>query len=128
VEILKRQRFAGSEVFVIRQPDGTLTHVPCWMMQEAAAHHVVCPEPLLALPHLRDLRIEIDALLDFLRSNSKTEKGQEDAHRDPSATRSVRGGGTADGAIASSEEPDAAAAAGNADRGFHSDSGRGGGL
>jgi hypothetical protein len=115
VEILKRQRFAGSEVFVIRQPDGTLTHVPCWMMQEAAAHHVVCPEPLLALPHLRDLRIEIDALLDFLRSNSKTEKGQEDAHRDPSATRSVRGGGTADGAIASSEEPDAAAAAGNAD-------------
>jgi len=97
-------------------------------MQEAAAHHVVCPEPLLALPHLRDLLIEIDALLDFLRSNSKTEKGQEDAHRDPSATRSVRGGGTADGAIAGSEEPDAAAAAGNADRGFHSGSGRGGGL
>jgi hypothetical protein len=128
VEILKRQRFAGSEVFVIRQPDGTLTHVPCWMMQEAAAHHVVCPGPLLALPHLRDLRIEIDALLDFLRSDSKTEKGQEDAHRDPSAKRSVRGGGTADGSIASSEEPDAAAAPGNADRGFHSDSGRGDGL
>jgi hypothetical protein len=128
VEVLKRQRFAGSEVFVIRQPDGTLTHVPCWMMQEAAAHHVVCPEPLLALPHLRDLRIEIDALLDFLRSDSKTEKGQEDAHRDPSAKRSVRGGGTADGSIASSEEPDAASAAGNADRGFHGDSGRGGGL
>jgi hypothetical protein len=69
VEILKRQRFAGTEVFVVRQPDGTLTHVPCWMMREAAAHHVVCPEPLLALPVLCGLRIEIDALLAFLRSD-----------------------------------------------------------
>jgi hypothetical protein len=128
VEILKRQRFAGTEVFVVRQPDGTLAHVPCWMLQEAAAHYVLCPEPLLALPNLRDLRIEIDALLVFLRSDSNREKGQEDAHRDPSAKRSVRGGGTADGSIASSEEPDAAAAPGNADRGFHGDSGRGGGL
>jgi hypothetical protein len=128
VEILKRQRFAGSEVFVVRQPDGTLTHVPCWMMREAAAHHVVGPEPLLALPHLRDLRIEIDALLVFLRSDSKTEKGQEDAHRDPSAKRSVRGGGTADGSIGSSEEPDVAAAPGNADRGFDGDRGPGGAL
>ena len=115
-------------MFVVRQPDGTLTHVPCWMMQEAASHHVVRPGPVLALPHLRDLRIEIDALLVFLRSDSKREKGQEDAHRDPSAKRSVRGGGTADDTIASSEEPDAAAAPGNADRGFHGDGGRGGGL
>jgi hypothetical protein len=128
VEILKRQRFAGTEVFVIRQPDGTLTHVPCWMMQEAAAHYVVGPDPLLTLPHLRDLRIEIDTLLVFLRSDSKTEKGQEDAHGNPSAKRSVRGGGTPDCSIASSEEPDAAVAPGNADRGFHGGNGRGGGL
>jgi hypothetical protein len=128
VEILKRQRFAGSEVFVVRQLDGTLTHVPCWMMREAAAHHVVCPEPLLALPHLRDLRIAVDALLVFLRSDSKTEKGQQDAHRGPSAKRSVRGGGTADGSIANSEEPDAATAPGNADRGFNGDRGPGGAL
>ena len=127
VEILKRQRFAGSEVFVVRQPDGTLTHVPCWMMQEAAAHHVVRAEPVLALPHLRDLRIEIDALLVFLRSDSNIEKGQEDAHYDPSVKRSVRGGGTADGSIASSEEPDAAAAAGHADRSLRGDSDQGGG-
>jgi hypothetical protein len=114
-------------VFVVRQPDGTLTHVPCWMMQEAAAHHGVCAEPLLALPHLRDLRIEVDALLVFLRSDSKTEKGQEDANGDPSAKRSVRGGGTADVSIAGSEEPDAAVAPGNADRGLQSDNSRGGG-
>jgi hypothetical protein len=63
VEILRRQRFAGAEVFVVRQLDGTLAHVPCWMMREAAAHYVVGPEPLLALPNLRDLRIEVDALL-----------------------------------------------------------------
>jgi len=35
---------------------------------------------------------------------------------------------SADGSIASSEEPDAAAASGDADRGFHGDGGRGGGL
>jgi hypothetical protein len=114
-------------VFVVRQPDGTLTHVPCWMMQEAAARHVICAEPLLALPYLRDLRIEIDALLVFLRSDSKTEKGQQDAHGDRPAKRSVRDGGTADGFIAHAEEPDAAVAPGNADRGLHSDDGRGGG-
>ncbi len=128
VVILKRQRFAGTEVFVVRQPDGTLTHVPCWMMQEAAAHHVLGSEPLLALANLRDLRIEIDALLVFLQSDSNSEKGQEDARRDPSAKRSVRGGGTADVSIANSKEPDAATAPGNADRGFHGDSVRGGGL
>ena len=115
-------------MFVVRQPDGTLTHVPCWMMEEAASRHVVRSDPLLTLPHLRDLRIEVDALLVFLRSDSKTEKGQEDAHRDPSAKRSVRGGGTADVSIANSKEPDAATAPGNADRGFHGDSVRGGGL
>jgi hypothetical protein len=115
-------------VFVVRQSDGTLTHVPCWMMQEAASDHVVGPDPLLPLAQLRDLRIEVDALLVFLRSDSKTEKGQEDAQYDPSAKRSVRGGGAAGGSIAGSEESDAAAAAGNADRGFHSDSGRGGEL
>ena len=115
-------------MFVVRQPDGTLTHVPCWMMREAAAHHVLCPEPLLALPNLRDLRIEIDALLVFLRSDSKTEKGQEDARRNSRAKGSVRGGGAADGSNASSEEPDAAAAAGDADRGFQGGGDRGGGL
>ena len=127
VEILKRQRFAGTEVFVVRQPDGTLTHVPCWMMQEASAHHVLGSEPLLALANLRDLRIEIDALLVFLQSDSNSEKGQEDAHRDPSAKRSVRGGGTACVSIAASEEPDADVAASNADRGLHGGNGRGGG-
>jgi hypothetical protein len=128
VEILKRQHFAGSEVLVVRQSDGTLTHVPCWMMQEAASHHVIGPDPLLPLAQLRDLRIEVDALLVFLRSDSKIEKGQEDAQCDPSAKRSVRGGGTACVSIAGTEEPDAAAAPGNADRGFHGDSDWGGGL
>jgi hypothetical protein len=125
MEILKRQRFAGTEVFVVRQPDGTLSHVPCWMMREAAAHHVVCPEPLLALPSLRDLRIEIDAVLVFLRSGSKG-KGEENAHCDSPVKRSVRGGKTYNGSIANSEKPDADAASGDADRGFHDDRDRGG--
>jgi hypothetical protein len=61
-------------MFVVRQPDGTLAHVPCRMMQEAegAADQILFPEPLLALAHLRDLRIELDALLDCLRSEYPT--------------------------------------------------------
>ena len=62
VAILKQQRtrFEGLDVFVIRQPDGTLAHVPCWMMQEAAALHALCLAPQLPLAQLRDLRMEID--------------------------------------------------------------------
>jgi hypothetical protein len=96
------------------------------MMQEAAAQHALCPEPVLALANLRDLRIEIDALVVLLRSDSNSEKGQEDAHRNPSTKRSVRGIRTADGSIASSEEADGVVAPGNADPGFRGYSGRGG--
>lgn len=46
---------------------GSLAHIPCWMMSEAAAHHHLRSEQRLPLEHLRDLRIEVDSLLDFLR-------------------------------------------------------------
>jgi hypothetical protein len=53
-------------VFVVHQLDGTLAHIPCWMMSEAAAHHELRSEPRLPLEHLRDLRIEVDSLLESL--------------------------------------------------------------
>ena len=33
-----RQRHAGAEHFVIRQPDATLAALPAWMTQAEAAH------------------------------------------------------------------------------------------
>jgi hypothetical protein len=60
---VRRQRFQGAEVYVVHQLDGTLAHIPCWMLDEAAARHELSPEPRLPLEHLRDLRIEVDSLL-----------------------------------------------------------------
>ena len=36
-------------MFVVHQLDGTLAHIPCWMMSEAAAHHDLRSEPRLPL-------------------------------------------------------------------------------
>jgi len=130
VAILKRQRtrFEGADVFVIRQPDGTLAHVPCWMMREPAAHHALCAEPVLPLAHLRDLRGEIDALLDFLRCDSTTEKTQNDSRRDPPVKRSVRRRGAVNDPVLVSEEPNVAADPDDADGGLRGENNRGGGL
>lgn len=91
VVVVRRHRFQGVDVFIVHQPDGTLAHVPCWMMSEAAAHHEIRAEPRLPLESLRDLRVEIDSLLDFLRSDSKTEEGVDEARVCGEASRSVRG-------------------------------------
>jgi len=45
VAVVRRHRFQGVEVFVVHQLDGTLAHIPCWMMSEAAAYHKVCSNP-----------------------------------------------------------------------------------
>jgi len=86
VLITGRCRHQATEVFVIRQPDDTLAHVPCWMMREAAVQHRLSPAPCLPLACLRDLRLEVDGLLSFLRSDSKPggESGEVEA-RSPTA-------------------------------------------
>src|SRR4249920_2569420 len=94
--VVRRQRFQGGDVFVVHQLDGTLAHIPCWMMSEAAAHHELRSTPRLPLEHLRDLRIEIDSLLDFLRLDSKAEGVVDEAHAGEAASRSVRGRRSAD--------------------------------
>ena len=96
VVIVRRQRFQGGDVFVVHQLDGTLAHIPCWMMSEAAAHHDLRSEPRLPLESLRDLRIEIDSLLDFLRLDSKAEGVVDEARAGEAASRSVRGRRSAD--------------------------------
>ena len=39
VAIVRTHRFQGADVFVVLQPDGTLAHIPRWMMEETAARH-----------------------------------------------------------------------------------------
>jgi hypothetical protein len=64
--VVRRQRFQRGDVFVVHQLDGTLAHIPCWMMSDAAAHHELRSEPRLPLEQLRDLRIEVVRAHGFL--------------------------------------------------------------
>src|SRR5580704_15092486 len=63
VAIVRTHRFQGADVFVVQQPDGTLAHIPRWMMEETAARYSLGSQPRLPLDHLRNLRLEIDGAL-----------------------------------------------------------------
>src|SRR6201982_1703870 len=59
------------EMAVILQPDGSLACLPAWMLAESAALHRVCQSPTISLAFLQSLRVEIDALLASLPSDSE---------------------------------------------------------
>ena len=59
---------------MILQPDNSFACIPAWMTHEAAAQYVLREKPCFSVDILRSLRAEIDALLSFLRSESKTEE------------------------------------------------------
>src|ERR1700751_401560 len=59
------------EMAVILQPDGSLACLPAWMLAESAAQHRVRQSPTISLAFLRSLRVEIDALLASLPSDSE---------------------------------------------------------
>ena len=58
------------------QPDNSFACIPAWMTHEAAAQYALREKPCFSVDILRSLRAEIDALLGFLRSESKTEESQ----------------------------------------------------
>src|SRR6202049_4814955 len=92
VVITRRLERSGVQFVVIRQPDSSLACLPVWRTQEAASHFEIRDKPRFSLDILRSLRTEVDALLGFLLSESKTEEAENDAPvRKPSA-ESVRGG------------------------------------
>ena len=126
--VVRRQRFQGGDVFVVHQLDGTLAHIPCWMMSEAAAHHELRSEPRLPLEHLRDLRIEVDSLLDFLRLDSKAEGVVDEARAGEAASRSVPGRWSADRCAQRSEARSGSADSDHVDRDRDNDIGVGGGA
>src|SRR6516165_5544024 len=59
------------EMAVILQPDGSLACLPAWMLAESAAQHRICQSPTISLAFLQSLRVEIDALLASLPSDSE---------------------------------------------------------
>jgi len=61
------------------------------MTHEAAAQFEVSEEPRFSLDILRSLRIEVDALLGFLLSESKAEKAENDTPIRKSPAEPVRG-------------------------------------
>jgi len=60
------------------------------MMEETAARHWLGSQPLLSLDHLRNLRLEIDALLNFLKSDSNAEEVVDEAPACKAASGSLR--------------------------------------
>ena len=128
VLIAGRCRHQSTEVFVIRQPDDTLAHVPCWMMREAAAQHQLSPySPPLPLACLRGLRLEVDGLLKLSpeRFRSRKERAIEVEARSPTAG-AVRRGRAADRSFVRAKASAAAACAGDAGRDRDDIGGRGG--
>jgi hypothetical protein len=101
VPIIKQYAYRGANLVVIPQPDGSVACIPAWMTHESAARHKVCVEPHLSLDALRALRVEIDALLGFLRSDSGMEGAKHEAERRESTARPVRHGRASDGADSS---------------------------
>jgi len=92
VLITRRLERSGVEFVVVRQPDGSHACLPAWITHEATAQFEISDEPGFSLDILRSLRIEVDALLGFLPSESKTEKAENDAPIRKSPAEPVRGG------------------------------------
>jgi hypothetical protein len=88
--LIRRQlEYRGVELVVILQPDGSLACIPTWMTHEAAAQCTLSAKPRFSVDILRSLRAEIDVLLRFLPSESKT----EEADNDPSIQKPYMSGG-----------------------------------
>src|SRR5580658_3269371 len=104
VQIRRRLETGGVEFVVVLQPDGSFASFPAWMTEPAASRFRIGDEPHFPLHILRALRAEVDALLGFLLSESKTETAQNGAQIRISPTKSVRRGDAAHGAVPGSQD------------------------
>src|ERR1700720_777521 len=104
VQIRRRLETGGVEFVVVLQPDGSFASLPAWMTEPAASRFRIGDEPYFPLHILRALRAEVDALLGFLLSESKTETAQNGAQIRISPTKSVRRGDAAHGAVPGSQD------------------------
>ena len=75
----------------MHQLDGTFACLPVWMTDEAASRFEIGDEPRFPLDILRSLRNEVDALLGFLASESKTERPENGAPIREFPAKPIRG-------------------------------------
>ena len=104
VQIRRRLECGGVEFVVVLQPDGSFASLPAWMTEPAAFRFTIGDEPHFPLHILRAMRAEVDALLGFLLSESKTETAQNGAQIRTSPTKSVRREDAARGAVLGSQD------------------------
>src|SRR6516225_8424136 len=95
VQIRRRLGSGGFEFVVVLQPDGSFASLQAWMTEPAASRFEIGDEPHFPLHILRSMRVEVDALLGFLLSESKTERAQNGAQIRTSPTKPVRRGNAA---------------------------------
>ena len=103
VQIRRRLGSGGFEFVVVLQPDGSFASLPAWMTEPAASRFEIGDQPHFPLHILRSMRAEVDALLGFLLSESKTETAHNGAQIRTSPTRPVRRGDSAREAVPGSQ-------------------------
>jgi hypothetical protein len=104
VSVRRRLERGGAAFLVVHQLDDTFACLPAWMTDEAASRFQIGGEPRFPLDVLRSLRNEVDALLDFLATESKTERPENDAPIQDSPAKPVRGRATVRRTACSSKE------------------------
>ena len=104
VRVRRRLERGGAAFVVVHQLDGTFACLPVWMTDEGASRFEIGDAPLFPLDVLRSLRNEVDALLGFLASESKTERPENDAPIRESPGKPVRGRATVRRTACSSKE------------------------
>src|SRR6516164_132597 len=103
VQIRRRLECGGVEFVVVLQPDGSFASLPAWMTEPAASRFEIGDQPHFPLHILRSMRAEVDALLGFLLSESKTETAHNGAPIRTSPTKPVRRGAAAREAVPGSQ-------------------------
>ena len=91
VGVRRRLERGGAAFLVVHQLDGTFACLPAWMTDEASSRFEISVEPHFSLDILCSLCSEVDALLGFLASESKTERPDNDASIQESPAKPVRG-------------------------------------
>src|SRR6266480_2130053 len=91
VRVRRRLERGGAAFLIVHQLDGTFACLPAWMTDEAASRFEIGVEPRFPLDVLCSLRSEVDALLGFLASESKTERPENDAPTREFPATPVRG-------------------------------------
>src|SRR6266478_1298053 len=104
VGVRRRLERGGAAFLVVHQLDGTFACLPAWMTDEATSRFEISVEPHFPLDVLCSLRNEVDALLGFLASESKTERPDNDAPIRESSDKPVRGRATVRRTACSSKE------------------------